>query len=68
MAALKVNFEMKGDIAIAGFLLTAEEWQAFDADARAQLIAAVARRGDGAVSAPLGGVISEPTDDETARG
>lgn len=59
---------MKGDIAIAGFLLTAEEWQAFDADARAQLIAAVARRSDGAVGAPLGGVISEPTDDELARG
>jgi hypothetical protein len=65
VAPLKVNFEMKGDIAIAGFLLTAEEWQAFDADARAQLIAAVAR--EGVVGAPLGGVISEPTDDEAAR-
>ena len=58
---------MKGDIAIAGFLLTAEEWQAFDADARAQLIAAVARRNDGVVGAALGGVISEPTDDEGLR-
>lgn len=67
MAPLKVNFEMKGDIAIAGFVWTAEEWQAFDADARAQLIAAVARRGEGVVSMPLGGVISEPTDDEAAR-
>jgi hypothetical protein len=37
---------MKGDIAFAGFVLTAEEWQALDADARAQLIAVATRRGE----------------------
>jgi hypothetical protein len=31
---------MKWDIELAGFLLTAEEWQSFDPAARAQLIAA----------------------------
>jgi hypothetical protein len=30
---------MKGDIAFAGFVLTAEEWQELDLDARSQLIA-----------------------------
>jgi hypothetical protein len=35
---------MKGDIAFAGFVLTAEEWQALDTDARAQLIAVATRR------------------------
>ncbi len=29
---------MKRDIELAGFLLTVEEWQSFDPDARAQLI------------------------------
>lgn len=37
---------MKGDIAVAGFLLTAEEWQELDAQSRAQLIAVVTRRAD----------------------
>lgn len=37
---------MKGDIAFAGFMLTAEEWQALDAEARAQLIAVATRRAD----------------------
>jgi hypothetical protein len=35
---------MKGDIAFAGFVLTSEEWQALDSDARAQLIAVATRR------------------------
>jgi hypothetical protein len=35
---------MKGDIALAGFWLTAEEWEALDAVSRVQLIAAVMRR------------------------
>jgi hypothetical protein len=30
---------MTGDIALAGFLLTAEEWQSLDSDAQAQLAA-----------------------------
>lgn len=37
---------MKGDIAVAGFMLTADEWQALDAEARAQLIAVATRRED----------------------
>jgi hypothetical protein len=35
---------MKGDIALAGFMLTAEEWQAFDRETRAQLCAVATRR------------------------
>ena len=35
---------MKGDIAFAGFVLTAEEWREMDARSRAQLMAAVLRR------------------------
>lgn len=31
---------MKGDIALAGFVLTQEEWLALDAVTRAQLVAA----------------------------
>jgi hypothetical protein len=35
---------MKGDIAIAGFYLTAEEWQALEPAARAQLVEAATKR------------------------
>ena len=35
---------MKGDIAFAGFMLTAEEWQALDRETRAQLVAVAARK------------------------
>jgi hypothetical protein len=35
---------MKGDIALAGFVLTKEEWQALDAVSRAQLVHAAMRR------------------------
>ena len=35
---------MKGDIALAGFVLTAEEWEALDAASRIQLITAVMHR------------------------
>ena len=37
---------MKGDIAFAGFMLTAAEWQALDTDDRAQLIAVATRRAE----------------------
>ena len=37
---------MKGDIAFAGFVLTAEEWRQLDALSRAQLIAVATRRTD----------------------
>lgn len=35
---------MRGDIALAGFVLTAEEWEALDVASRVQLITAVMRR------------------------
>ncbi len=38
---------MKGDIALAGFVMTAEEWEALDAASRSQLMAAAMRRDDG---------------------
>jgi hypothetical protein len=34
------------DIALAGFMLTAEEWEALDAASRQQLVAAASTRGD----------------------
>lgn len=58
---------MNRDIALAGFLLTAEEWQSFDPAARAQLMAAASRREEAWVAAPLAGLISEPTDDGSLR-
>lgn len=35
---------MKGDIAVAGFVLTAEEWQTLDAASRAELEDVIIRR------------------------
>lgn len=35
---------MKGDIAVAGLMITAEEWQALDAASRAQLVAVITRQ------------------------
>lgn len=35
---------MTGDIALAGFVLTVEEWQALDARSRAELLAAAFQR------------------------
>lgn len=58
---------MKSDIALAGFLLTAEEWQSFDPTVRAQLIGAASRHEDALVAVSLAGAISEPTDDESPR-
>lgn len=46
---------MKGDIALAGFLMTAEEWAALDSPSRAQLVAA-ARREDAWVVADISDV------------
>ena len=43
---------MKGDIAFVGFMLTADEWQALDAESRAQLIAVATRRHDARCSGP----------------
>jgi hypothetical protein len=35
---------MKGDIAVAGFRMTAEEWQSLDPASRAELVAVITRR------------------------
>jgi hypothetical protein len=44
---------MRRDIAVAGFVLTCDEWDALDARARAQLEELVARRDDGIVEYEL---------------
>ncbi len=51
---------MKGDIALAGFVLTHEEWQSLDSLSRAELIAAAFQRDAPWVVAPLAGMLSEP--------
>jgi hypothetical protein len=43
---------MKGDIAFVGFMLTANEWQELDAEARASLIAVATRRLDPVLDPP----------------
>jgi hypothetical protein len=35
---------MRGDVALAGFVLTAEEWAQLEPDARSQLLAVALRR------------------------
>ena len=50
---------MKGDIALAGFMLTAEEWRTLDSVSRAELVAAATRREDGWVVAPVMEVLAE---------
>src|SRR5688572_20960499 len=43
---------MKGDIAFVGFMLTADEWHALDAESRAQLIAVATRKIEPPVERP----------------
>ena len=50
---------MNGDVALAGFVLTAEEWQALDPATREQLVAAEHRR-DRPVVGAVAAVGSEP--------
>jgi hypothetical protein len=57
---------MKGDIALAGFVLTHEEWQSLDAISRAQLLAAAFQRDAPWLAAPLAEMLSGPIPDETA--
>ncbi len=45
---------MKGDIALAGFVLTQEEWQALDPVSRAQLVSAAMRRDEPWVATAAG--------------
>ena len=51
---------MKGDIALAGFMMTAEEWLALDAVSRAQLITAATRPDDPWVMTGATGLLSGP--------
>jgi hypothetical protein len=52
---------MKGDIALAGFVLTAEEWQELEPQLRLQLIVAATKREDPWVVAGLGCTLAEGT-------
>ncbi|MBL9016235.1 MAG: hypothetical protein JNL83_18750 [Myxococcales bacterium] len=45
---------MQGDIALAGFVLTAEEWKELDATSRAQLVYAAMRRDEPLVAGAAG--------------
>jgi hypothetical protein len=48
---------MKGDIAVAGLMITAEEWQALDAASRAEVVAAITHREDPNASAVVAPVL-----------
>ncbi len=48
---------MKGDISLAGFLLTADEWDALDSRSRQQLVEAAQRREDVWIVADISGGI-----------
>jgi hypothetical protein len=50
---------MKGDIAVAGFMMTAEEWQALDVASRAQLVDVITRK-DPQIATGSGPVVVEP--------
>ncbi len=59
---------MQGDIALAGFVLTQEEWQALDAVSRAQLVSLAQRQDE--PEAPLArgsGPIDVAAVDETPK-
>jgi hypothetical protein len=58
---------MQGDVALAGFVLTAEEWQELDSSSRAQLVAAATRREDIQVIARVAGVLAEQTGSRDER-
>lgn len=53
---------MRGDIALAGFLLTAEEWGELDAVTRAQMLAAALERDAPQIAANLTELASGPTE------
>lgn len=58
---------MQGDIALVGFLLTADEWRALDAASRAELLAAAFQREAPWIVAPLTGGLPEPARDDEPR-
>ncbi|HTR51535.1 MAG TPA: hypothetical protein VMJ10_12555 [Kofleriaceae bacterium] len=51
---------MNGDVALAGFVLTAEEWQALDPATREQLVAVAHRERPAVVARTVTAVGSEP--------
>jgi len=51
---------MKGDIAVAGFMMTAEEWEGLDTVSRAQLVAVITRRDDPWIAQGSGPNVIEP--------
>ena len=56
---------MKGDIALAGYKLTAEEWQQLDPLQRAELLAVVTQRDDRWIIS--GGTIVPETESDEAK-
>lgn len=58
---------MKGDIALAGFMLTAEEWQALDPLSRAQLMAVALRREDPWVVTGVGNALPETEGEDASK-
>jgi len=50
----------KKDIALAGFLMTAEEWSDLDPQSRAEIVAVALNRDEPCVVATLTDVFSEP--------
>ena len=51
---------MKGDISVAGFMLTAEEWRALDPASRAQLLAVITRRDEPLLARGSGPIEIDP--------
>ena len=43
---------MKGDVALAGFVMTAEEWAQLDSESRSQLLTVALRRDEPPTPAP----------------
>ncbi len=60
---------MKGDIALAGFVLTAEEWKELDPLSRAQLVSAALRRDEPwtPTASGSGPIDIAPPEDEIAK-
>jgi hypothetical protein len=59
---------MKGDIALYGFVLTAEEWKELDPVSRAQLVYAAMRRDEPYVATAAGsGPIDVTSEEESPK-
>lgn len=51
---------MKGDVALAGLLFSAEDWASYEPSHRAELMEAATSPSDPWVMAPITGVLSGP--------